>query len=252
MALPEGFIEELKYRNTIEDVISSYVTLKRAGSNMVGLCPFHNEKSASFTVFQRGHNFHCLGCGAGGDVISFVMKAENLDYMSAVEFLAKRAGMEMPQNDTVRKTSEVKKNRVLDMNRDAARFFHDMLKRPEGAEGLAYLRSRGLSDATIRRFGLGFAPDEFRLRTELFVPHMHSLGYTDKELLAGFLCREKNGRVFPIFRNRVMFPVIDITGGVAAFGGRIVDDSKPKYRNSSDTPAFLKSPTLSALNRNRT
>ena len=249
MALPEGFVEELKYRNAIEDVISSYVTLKRAGSNMVGLCPFHNEKSPSFTVFHATRGFYCFGCGAGGDVITFVMKAENLDYMGAVEFLAKRAGIEMPQ-DSGGHAPEIKKNRVYDMNRDAARFFHDMLKRPEGAEGLAYLRSRGLSDAVIRRFGLGFAPDEFRLRKPLFLDHMHGLGYTDKELTAGFLCAisQKNGKPYPIFRNRVMFPVIDITGNVAAFGGRVMDDSKPKYLNSSDTPAFLKRRTLFALN----
>lgn len=251
MALPEGFIEELKIRNRIEDVISTHVTLKRAGSNMVGLCPFHSEKSPSFTVFPATRGFYCFGCGAGGDVITFVMKAENLDYMDAVAYLAKRAGIEMPEDDFQKKQdSGVKKSRILAMNRDAARFYHSMLSKPEGEAGLSYLRSRGLSDAVIRRFGLGFAPDEFTLRSPLFLNHMHGLGYTDKELVGGFLCSasQKNGRLYPIFRNRVMFPVIDTQGEVIAFGGRVMDDSKPKYLNSSDTPAFKKSRSLFALN----
>ncbi len=252
MALPEGFLEDLKFRNPVEDVISSYVSLKRAGSNLVGLCPFHNEKSPSFTVFPATRGFYCFGCGAGGDAISFIMKAENLDYIGAVEHLCKRVGMEMPEDNFNKKRGDddVKKARVYAANRDAARFFHDMLSKPEGAGGLAYLRARGLSDAVIRRFGLGFAPDEFTLRKNLFLDHMMGLGYTEKELLASFLCAksQKNGRLYPIFRNRVMFPVIDITGEVVAFGGRVMDDSKPKYLNSSDTPGFKKSRTLFALN----
>ena len=251
MALPEGFIEDLKFRNPVEEVISSYVTLKRAGSNLVGLCPFHNEKSPSFTVFPATRGFYCFGCGAGGDVITFLMKSENLDYIGAVEALAKRAGIEMPQDDFAKKNdSDVKKSRVLAANRDAARFYHDMLSKPEGQAGYAYLRSRGLTDTIIRRFGLGFAPDEFTLRKNLFLNHMLGLGYTERELTAAFLCAksQKNGRLYPIFRNRVMFPVIDITGEVVAFGGRVMDDSKPKYLNSSDTPGFKKSRTLFALN----
>ncbi|MBQ7300326.1 MAG: DNA primase [Clostridia bacterium] len=252
MALPEGFLEDLKFRNPVEDVISSYVSLKRAGSNLVGLCPFHNEKSPSFTVFPATRGFYCFGCGAGGDAITFIMKAENLDYIGAVEHLCKRAGMEMPEDDHAgrRGDSDVKKARVYAANRDAARFYHDMLSKPEGQAGLAYLRSRGLTDAVIRRFGLGFAPDEFTLRKNLFLDHMLGLGYTEKELLASFLCAksQKNGRLYPIFRNRVMFPVIDLTGEVVAFGGRVMDDSKPKYLNSSDTPGFKKSRTLFALN----
>ncbi len=253
MALPDGFLEDLKFRNPVEDVISSYVSLKRAGSNLVGLCPFHNEKSPSFTVFPATRGFYCFGCGAGGDVISFVMKAENLDYISAVEHLCKRAGIEMPQSDyELRRGTEndVKKSRIIAANRDAARFYHEMLSRPEGREGLAYLRSRGLTDAVIRHFGLGFAPDEFALKKNLFLDHMKSLGYTERELMAAFLCgkSQKNGRLYPYFRNRVMFPVIDINGEVVAFGGRVMDDSKPKYLNTSDTPAFKKSRTLFALN----
>jgi len=251
MALPEGFIEDLKFRNPVEEVISSYVTLKRAGSNLVGLCPFHNEKSPSFTVFPATRGFYCFGCGAGGDVITFLMKSENLDYIGAVEALAKRAGVEMPQDEFTKKNeSDVKKSRILAANRDAARFYHDMLSKPEGQTGYAYLRSRGLTDTIIRRFGLGFAPDEFSLKKNLFLNHMLGLGYTERELTAAFLCAksQKNGRLYPIFRNRVMFPVIDITGEVVAFGGRVMDDSKPKYLNSSDTPGFKKSRTLFALN----
>ena len=251
MALPEGFIEDLKFRNPVEEVISSYVTLKRAGSNLVGLCPFHNEKSPSFTVFPATRGFYCFGCGAGGDVITFLMKSENLDYIGAVEALATRAGIEMPQDEFTKKNeSDVKKSRILAANRDAARFYHDMLSKPEGQTGYAYLRSRGLTDTIIRRFGLGFAPDEFSLKKNLFLNHMLGLGYTERELTAAFLCAksQKNGRLYPIFRNRVMFPVIDITGEVVAFGGRVMDDSKPKYLNSSDTPGFKKSRTLFALN----
>ena len=250
MPLPEGFVEELKYRNSIEDVISSYVTLKRAGSNMVGLCPFHNEKSPSFTVFSSTRNFYCFGCGAGGDVITFVMKAENLDYMAALEFLAKRAGMTMPENTQPTRPDAVPKNRILQMNRDAARYYHTVLARPEGQTGLAYLQSRGLSNAVIRHFGLGFAPDEFSLHENLFLDHMKKCGYSEKELLEGFLCArsQKNGRLYSIYRNRVIFPVIDTTGNVVAFGGRVMDDSKPKYLNSSDTAAFQKTRTLFGLN----
>jgi DNA primase len=185
MALPEGFLEDLKFRNPIEDVISSYVSLKRAGSNLVGLCPFHNEKSPSFTVFPATRGFYCFGCGAGGDAITFVLKAENLDYICAVEHLCKRAGIEMPQDDYAKKRGEddVKKARVFAANRDAARFYHDMLSKPEGQAGLAYLRSRGLSDAVIRRFGLGFAPDSF----DQFTNYMLARGYTHDELVASFL-----------------------------------------------------------------
>jgi len=238
-------IDEILLRNDIESLIGSYVSLKRAGSNLVGLCPFHNEKTPSFTVFPATKGFYCFGCGVGGDVITFVMKAENLDYIGAITHLAKRCGMEMPENDFQKNDpNAVKKSRIYAMNRDAARFFHDMLSRPEGAAGLAYLRSRGLTDAVIRRFGLGFAPDGF-----LFVDHMHRLGYTDRELEAGFLVKfSQNKRPYPLFRNRVMFPVIDTTGEVVAFGGRVMDDSEPKYLNSSDTPVFKKSRNLFALN----
>ncbi|MBR5453822.1 MAG: DNA primase, partial [Clostridia bacterium] len=239
-------IEEIKFRNNIEDVISSYVTLKRAGSNMNGLCPFHSEKTPSFTVFTSSQNFYCFGCGAGGDVITFIMRAENLEYPDAVEFLAKRVGIEIPKdNEPVSRGPS--RTRIIDMNRDAARFFHSQLYTEAGKVGLEYLRnSRQLSDSVIKRFGLGFAPDSFGALTD----HLRSKGYTEEELLSGFMCGKgkKNGRLYDYFRGRVMFPIIDVAGNVIAFGGRVMDDSVPKYLNSSDTPAFKKSRNLFALN----
>ncbi|MBO5274953.1 MAG: DNA primase [Clostridia bacterium] len=244
MRIPQEIIEEIKYRCDIVDVVSSYVTLKRAGSNMNGLCPFHSEKSPSFTVFPGERNFYCFGCGAGGDVITFVMKAENLDYRGALEFLAKRAGITIPQNDE--RDDGIKKNRILDMNRDAAKYFHGMLNTQAGSPGMEYLLSRGLSMATIKHFGLGYAPNDFGAT----VSYLKGKGYTDEEMKVGFLCgiSQKSGRPYDYFRNRVMFPIIDVTGNVIAFGGRVLDDSKPKYLNTSDTPAFKKSRNLFALN----
>ncbi len=245
MKIPHSFIEEVKYRNRIDDVIGSYVNLKRAGSNYQGLCPFHSEKTPSFTVFANTETFHCFGCGAGGDVISFVMRAENLEYPDAVEFLAKRAGLAMP--DTGEKSDEgTNRQRFYDMNREAARFFNKMLHTPAAAEAQAYLKKRGLSAAAVKRFGLGYSPDSF----DSLRKHMHALGYRDEELKAAFLCgkSERTGNYFDYFRGRLMFPIIDNFGNVVAFGGRILTDAKPKYLNSSDTPVFKKSRNLFALN----
>ena len=239
-------IEEIKFRNNIEDVISSYVTLKRAGSNMNGLCPFHSEKTPSFTVFTSSQNFYCFGCGAGGDVITFIMRAENLEYPDAVEFLAKRVGIEIPR-DNEPSSRGPSRSRIIDMNRDAARFFHTQLYSEAGRAGLDYLKnSRQLSDSVIKRFGLGFAPDSFGALTD----HLRSKGYTEEEMLSGFMCgkSKKNGKLYDYFRGRVMFPIIDVAGNVIAFGGRVMNDSVPKYLNSSDTPAFKKSRNLFALN----
>ncbi len=239
-----AFIEEIKYRNDIEEVISSYVQLHRAGSNYNALCPFHSEKTPSFTVFPSQKSFYCFGCGAGGDVITFIMRAENLDFYSAVEFLAKRAGLEVPQSPGQREES-VRRTRLYEMNRVAAHFFHEQLKKSQPA--LKYLmEKRRLQQSVINHFGLGFAPDGFGQLTD----YMHGQGFTDEELTIGFLCgkSQKNGRVYDYFRNRIMFPIIDVSGNVIAFGGRVMDDSKPKYLNSSDTPAFKKSRNLFALN----
>ena len=239
-------IEEIKDRCNIEDVVRTYVDLVRAGSNYKGLCPFHSEKTPSFTVFPSTQNFYCFGCGAGGDVITFIMRTEMMEYVDAIEFLGKKAGIEVTRDETT-KRSGPSRSRIIEMNREAARYFHSMLYSDGGAAGLAYLREkRQLSDATIKRFGLGFAPDSFGALRD----HLKAKGFTDSELIEGSLCRrsEKNGQPYDYFRNRVMFPIIDVSGNVIAFGGRVMDDSQPKYLNSSDTPAFKKSRSLFALN----
>ena len=244
--ISQTVIEELKRRCPIEDVISSYVTLKRAGSNHNGLCPFHSEKTPSFTVFTGTSSFYCFGCGAGGDVISFIMRAENLEYREALEFLAKRAGIALPDDGTAQKAG-VSRKRLYEMNTAAAKFFRQALF--ESAEaGIAreYLTKRGLSQAIIKRFGLGFADGSFNSLRD----HLQSKGFTEEEMLAGFLSKksEKNGTLYDIFREKVMFPIIDTAGNIVAFGGRVLDNSKPKYINSSDTPAFNKKRNLFALN----
>ena len=245
--IPREIIEEIKYRNDIEEVVSSYVSLKRAGSNLVGCCPFHNEKTPSFTVFSSNKNFYCFGCGAGGDVITFIMKAENLDYPSALEFLAKRAGIEIPKDGALEEKG-VPRKRIYEMNLAAAKFFRQCLFDPViGKDALAYLtENRRLSGSVIKHFGLGYSPNDFGMLTS----HMKRLGFTDEELVVGFLCgkSQKTGRPFDYFRNRVMFPIIDVAGNIVAFGGRVMDDSKPKYLNTSDTPGFKKSRNLFALN----
>ena len=246
MAIPREIIEEILYRTDIESLVGSYVSLKRSGSNLVGLCPFHSERSPSFNVSPSKKMFYCCGCGAGGDAITFVMKAENLDYVEAIEFLAAKVGITIPQDGKAE--VGMSRRRVFDMNLEAAKFFRNCLFDPKyGEEGLKYLTEvRGLSPAFIKHFGLGFSPNDFGMLTD----HMKRLGYTEDELVTGFLCgkSQKTGRPYDYFRNRVMFPIIDVTGNVIAFGGRVMDDSKPKYLNSSDTPGFKKSKNLFALN----
>lgn len=249
MRLPDNFIREVVDRTDIEELVGRYVTLKRAGANLLGLCPFHSEKTPSFTVTPAKKMFYCFGCHAGGDAITFVRMAENLDYVDAVEFLANRAGLQMPRGlDDRSEERGVTRKRVLEMNLEAAKFFRACLFDPElGAPGMEYLKGRRhLTDATIKHFGLGYAPENFGMLTD----YMHKKGYTDEELQVGFLCgkSQKTGRPYDYFRGRVMFPIIDTVGNVVAFGGRVLDDSKPKYLNTSDTPAFRKSNHLFALN----
>ncbi len=243
--LPDSFIQELNAKNDIESVVSSYVSLKRRGRNFVGLCPFHGEKTPSFNLYPETNSFYCFGCGAGGDVVTFIRKIENLSYIDAVKFLADRAGMSMPEqsyNDVTAK----QRMRVLEANREAARLFHAYLYSQGGRDGLDYYHSRGYTDATIKHFGLGYAPQSFDfLRSEL-----RKKGFHDEELVLAWLCaRSKNGRgIYDIFRNRVMIPIIDVRGNVIAFGGRVLDDSKPKYLNTGDTLVFKKTNNLFALN----
>lgn len=248
LLIPREIIEEIVARTDISDLIGSYVSLKRAGSNMNGLCPFHSERTPSFTVFSKTNSFYCFGCGAGGDAITFVMKAENLDYPSAVEFLASRAGITIPQDKTELGNMGMSRKRVYEMNLAAAKFFRENLFDPGvGADALKYFTgARKLSMSTIKRFGLGYAPNNFWALTN----HMRALGFSEQELIDGFLCgrSQKSGKLYDYFRNRVIFPIIDVTGNIIAFGGRVMDDSKPKYLNTSDTPGFKKSKNLFALN----
>lgn len=247
MAIPELFIQELKQNNPIDSVMSSYVSLIRRGRSCVCLCPFHSEKSPSCTLYldTADPHFYCFGCGAGGDVITFIMKIENLGYMEALKFLAERAGMSMPEDARNNESSRIK-SRILEINRTAARFFFDTLTRsPDGEKGRRYFAERQLSAATITKYGLGYAPNGWYNLSN----HLRSKGFKDEEMISAFLCgRGKNGGVFDIFRDRVMFPIIDLRGNVIAFGGRTIDGDGPKYINSSDTPVFKKSQNLFSLN----
>ncbi|MCI8496921.1 MAG: DNA primase, partial [Clostridiales bacterium] len=244
MPLPQEFIQELRARNDIESVISSYVNLRRRGRNLVGLCPFHNEKTPSFTVYPENGSFYCFGCGAGGDAINFIRKIENLDYIEAVRFLAARAGLQMPEDRASDETAAIR-TRVLEMNRAAGRFFYSVLYSPVGKQALDYLHRRGLSDATIRHFGLGFAPDSW----DSLLKHMRQKGFTGEDLrVADLALKGRRESYYDKFRNRVIFPIIDLRGSVIGFGGRVMDDSKPKYLNTADTLVFKKSMNLFAMN----
>lgn len=245
MPFPDSFLQELKLRSDITEIASSYVNLKRHGRNMVGLCPFHGEKTPSFNIYTENGSFYCFGCGAGGDVITFIMKIENLDYVEAVKFLAQRAGMEMPENTYDDSLSKLRM-RIYEANREAARFFHATLLSQRGQSGLNYLRGRALSDRTIRHFGLGFADDDWNSLCN----HLKNKGFSEYEIYSANLAfKRKNGNgIYDRFVNRVMFPIIDLRGNVIAFGGRIMTDEKPKYLNTSDTPVFKKSENLFSLN----
>ena len=242
-------IEEVLLRTDIQTLIGGYITLKRASANLKGLCPFHSEKTPSFTVYPANNSFYCFGCGAGGDQISFIMRMEHLDYPDAVEFLAKRAGITVVDDDNTQYNQpRIDKKRFYSMNTDAAKFFHSCLlaDTPDAKAALSYFTNdRKLSLATVKHFGLGYAPNSF----DAFSKYMRSKGYTYEELVEGFLCgKSDRGHYYDTFRNRVMFPIIDVSGNVIAFGGRVMDDSKPKYKNSSDTPVFKKLRNLFALN----
>lgn len=243
MALSDSFLQELKLKTDIEDVISTYVTLKRRGATLVGLCPFHNEKTPSFTVYPATQSFYCFGCGAGGDAITFLKKIENLDYLDAVKTLAQRAGLQMPQEGFDDSLSK-RRRRILEMNREAARFYHSVLLSPEGKVGYDYYIGRALSAATINHFGLGFAPNQW----DALLKHMRAKGYQPAELVDAGLARKGQKGYYDNFRNRVMTPIIDVRGNVIAFGGRVLDDSKPKYINTGDTLVYKKTNELFALN----
>lgn len=243
----EEFLTELRMRCDIEQTISMYVPLKRRGKNLVGLCPFHNEKTPSFTVYPDSQSYYCFGCGAGGEVIGFIRRAENLDFYEAVKHLADKAGMVMPSEGFDNSMAE-KRRRMYEINKEAARFFNSCLFTEEGKEGLDYYKSRGMKKSTITRFGLGFAPNKW----DSLLKYMRGKGYSYEELYEANLANksEKDGKVrfYDSFRNRVMVPIIDVRGNVVAFGGRVLDDSKPKYINSSDTLVYKKSLGVFGLN----
>ena len=244
MALPQEFLLQLHDRNEITELVGSYVDLKLRSRIYTGLCPFHNEKTPSFTVYPDTQSFYCFGCGAGGDAITFIKMRENLDYIESVRFLAARAGIEMPEE--TRDGSFDSRKRILEANKLAARFFFDALNTEEGKNARAYLRRRGLGDAVIKRFGLGYAPDSW----DGLKKHLNEKGYRNEELTEAGLCTiNKSGTgVYDFFRNRLMFPVIDVRGNVIAFSGRTLGDDSRKYINTRETPVFTKSRTLYALN----
>lgn len=243
--IPQDYIQEVVRRNDIEDVVQSYVQLRRRGRTCTGLCPFHTEKTPSFVVYPETQSFYCFGCGAGGDVITFIKKISNLEYVEAVKLLASRVGMPMPNEED--KAGEMRR-KVLAINRDAARYFYDQLNKPTPEAALAreyWRRRRGLSDDTIRRFGLGYAPDSY---SDL-LHYLKGRGYNEEELLeSGLVRRSEKGNLYNLFRHRMITPIIDLRGNVIAFGGRVLDDSKPKYINSPETVVYKKSRTLFALN----
>lgn len=244
MAIPESFILQLKQTLDIEDVVSSYCSITRSGRNQKCLCPFHSEKTPSMVIYPDTQSFYCFGCQAGGDAISFIMRIENLDYPEAVRFLARRAGLEVPEGARDDSVYQLR-NRILEINRETARFFHSCLLSPGGKQGLDYLRGRGLSDKTITTYGLGFAPQSW----DMLITHLKSKGFQLSEMIAAaVVAKGKKGGYYDQFRNRVMFPIIDLRGNVIAFGGRVMDDSRPKYLNSADTAVFKKSRNLFSLN----
>ena len=244
MAIPDRFLDELIARIDIVDLVSESVRLTKKGRNYWGLCPFHSEKTPSFSVSADKQNYKCFGCGKGGGAINFVMELDNLPFRDAVALLAKRAGLEVPDSGSSAGAKE-RREKLLTINKQAARTFHRWLYAPEGADGLAYLQRRGLSRRTLTSFGLGFAPN----RWDALIQELGQQGYDKRDLLdAGLAVSNQDGRIYDRFRNRVMFPIIDIRGEVIGFGGRVMDDSTPKYLNSPDTPVYNKSRNVFALN----
>ena len=245
----QSSINEVSRRNNLAEIVSGYVHLKRNGTSHVGLCPFHKEKTPSFHVDEDKQLYYCFGCGEGGNVFDFVMKAENLDFVDAVQFLAQRAGVTLEEEKSAYGRQEEDndlRKRILEMNRLAARHFYDNLARPDAKIALDYMKRRGLDKATAVKFGIGFAPETW----STLLDYMKEKGYTQEELLtAGLVVRNEKGRYYDKFRNRLMFPIIDVRGNVIAFGGRALGEGDPaKYMNSPETPVFHKGRNLFSLN----
>ena len=247
MAFPASFIDELVARNPIEDVVGQYVSLKRSGANMFGLCPFHGEKTASFSVAPDKGIYYCFGCHKGGGVINFQMEVEGMSYPDAVRALAKRVGMEVPEDEQYQSRYR-QQERLWALHKEAARFFHAQLYSPAGKQALDYALGRGMSRGILTTFGVGYAPDSW----DSLVKAMRAKGYTDEELKESGLVTvsQKNGNLFDRFRDRLMFPIIDVRGNVIAFGGRILksDSEAAKYLNSPESPIFNKRKNLFGLN----
>lgn len=245
MARNDEFIYRLRTANPIDTVMGSYVQLIRRGRNYVCSCPFHSEKTPSCTVFTDNQSFYCFGCGSGGDVITFIMKIENLDFTEAVKLLAQRSGLEVPQHNSSDSRIAQRRTRIYEMNRIAANYFYTNLVRGDDKAGLSYFADRKLSPHTIKKYGLGYAPDSWDKLSKL----LSSKGYSDDEITDAWLGgRSKKGSIFDIFRKRVMFPIIDLRGNIIGFGGRVLDDSQPKYLNTSKTPVFDKGNNLFSMN----
>lgn len=245
MRFSEEFLSELRARTDIEELIGKYTEIKHRGSRTpVALCPFHTEKTPSFVVYRDTQSYYCFGCGAGGDAVTFIKNIERLDYTDAVRFLCERAGMNMPLDPVDDEYNRLRR-RCYEANREAARFFHSVLSSPEASQAREYLSKRQLAPETVRHFGLGFAPDKW----DALIKHMKTKGFTENELVAFDLAKKTSkGGTIDSFRNRLMFPIIDLRGNVIAFGGRVLDDSKPKYLNTSDTVVYKKSQAMYALN----
>ena len=245
MAFPQQFLDELTARSDIVDVVSAYVQLKRKGNNYFGLCPFHSEKTGSFSVSPDKQIYYCFGCKKGGGVINFIMEEENLSFRDAVAFLAKRANLELPEEEDGDREAGRRRQRLLDLNRAAAQFYYETLHSPQGAAVAAYLERRKISRRTATNFGLGASQNSW----DSLLTAMLQKGYTKAELLAaGLVVQNQQGRLYDKFRNRLMFPVIDVRGDVVAFGGRVLDKSEPKYMNTSETPVYSKRRVLYGMN----
>ncbi|MBQ4641951.1 MAG: DNA primase [Oscillospiraceae bacterium] len=248
MAFPPSFIDELIARNPIEDVVGQYVSLKRSGGNLFGLCPFHGEKTASFSVAPDKGIYYCFGCHKGGGAVNFMMEVEGLSYPDAVRALAKRAGMQVPEDEQYQSRYR-QQERLWALHKEAARFFHTQLYAPNGKEALEYALGRGMPKSTLTTFGVGYAPDSW----DALVKEMQAKGYTQQELIDSGLVTvsRKNGNIFDRFRDRLMFPIIDVRGNVIGFGGRIMNNKDPnaaKYLNSPETLIFNKRKNLFGLN----
>ncbi len=250
MYYSEDLIEEVRMKNDIVDVISGYVKLQKKGSSYFGLCPFHNEKSPSFSVSRQKQMYYCFGCGAGGNVFTFLMEYENYTFIEAVEYLAERSGVELPKAEYSREAKERAglKASLLEINKAAAQYFYVQLKSEQGKAGYTYLRERRLSDETIRAFGLGYSN---KYSDDLY-RYLRSKGYQEEMIRqAGLISIDEKHGVYDKFWNRVMFPIMDVNSRVIGFGGRVMGDAKPKYLNSPETPIFDKSRNLYGLNRAR-